>query len=542
MPHIAAITAHNFRRFTSLSIRNIPPHAKAVVLVGPNGSGKTAIFDAIQLWYTMNAHVGYASDFNYYNKGYEANPNGSISQATVDFYEGFQGNGPAIDGLVHARSAYRVDTDFSMQQISGNQGQRQPPRVQRLIDVDRSVSINYQGLVSNVVNEVFYDERNIGTVDFRDELIGDLRSSLQRVFPDLVLESLGRPLNDGSFFFTKGATKRFHYKNLSGGEKSVFDILLDLHVASAAKNNRVYLLDEPELHTNTRVQRALMDEIYRYIPNESQIWLSTHSLGMLSAARALHLEDPESVCFLSLYDADQDQSVDLEPIRPGPDFWKRAFAETLDEFSELIAPREVILCEGTSDLKQSIAPRSGFDSECLNRIFGNSYPESLFVSLGSNTVLTSSDNSVDRFVGLISKGTLVRRLIDRDDMTDQEIHDARQSGIAVLSKRELENYIFDDEIISKLIRETGGDESDVSTALQAVARCLAEVRSKDGARPDEVKAARQQIHHELKRIVKSSQLGKSADALCRDILAPLMTPDTQVYRELEACIWPKGSS
>ncbi|MGN6032725.1 MAG: AAA family ATPase, partial [Thermomicrobiales bacterium] len=99
MPHIASISAHNFRRFTSLSVTNIPTRAKAVILVGPNGSGKTAIFDAIQLWYTMTAQVGHSNDFNYYNKGYTANANGYIPPATVEFHEGYLGNGLSIDGL-----------------------------------------------------------------------------------------------------------------------------------------------------------------------------------------------------------------------------------------------------------------------------------------------------------------------------------------------------------------------------------------------------------------------------------------------------------
>ena len=44
---IASIHLQNFKRFTDLKIQNIPPTAKLVVLLGPNGCGKSSVFDAL---------------------------------------------------------------------------------------------------------------------------------------------------------------------------------------------------------------------------------------------------------------------------------------------------------------------------------------------------------------------------------------------------------------------------------------------------------------------------------------------------------------
>ncbi|WPA92447.1 AAA family ATPase [Providencia zhijiangensis] len=44
---INEILLKNFKRFTDLKVKNIPNSAKLVVLVGPNGSGKTSLFEAI---------------------------------------------------------------------------------------------------------------------------------------------------------------------------------------------------------------------------------------------------------------------------------------------------------------------------------------------------------------------------------------------------------------------------------------------------------------------------------------------------------------
>ena len=38
----------NFKRFVDLSIQGLPPDVKLVVLLGPNGCGKSSLFDAFQ--------------------------------------------------------------------------------------------------------------------------------------------------------------------------------------------------------------------------------------------------------------------------------------------------------------------------------------------------------------------------------------------------------------------------------------------------------------------------------------------------------------
>ena len=44
---IRSIELQNFRRFTSLSITGLPETAKLVVLIGPNGCGKSSLLDAL---------------------------------------------------------------------------------------------------------------------------------------------------------------------------------------------------------------------------------------------------------------------------------------------------------------------------------------------------------------------------------------------------------------------------------------------------------------------------------------------------------------
>ena len=92
------------------------------------------------------------------------------------------------------------------------------PRVARLIDNDTVVGDNYMRIASATVAEVFSGESDDLSVEaLRVQTVGPLRSSMARVFDGLNLTGLGHPMENGTFYFQKGSSKDFLYKNLSGG-------------------------------------------------------------------------------------------------------------------------------------------------------------------------------------------------------------------------------------------------------------------------------------------------------------------------------------
>ena len=48
---IRNIHIQHYKRFTDLTISDLPQTAKLIVLVGPNGCGKTSLFEAFNHWY-----------------------------------------------------------------------------------------------------------------------------------------------------------------------------------------------------------------------------------------------------------------------------------------------------------------------------------------------------------------------------------------------------------------------------------------------------------------------------------------------------------
>ena len=116
--------------------------------------------------------------------------------------------------------------------------------------------------------------------------------------------------------------KSFSYQNLSGGEKAAFDLLLDMVVKRRSFDDTVFVIDEPEAHMGTRLQGALLEELYRLIPDNS-MWIATHSIGMMRKARELYEAHPGEVIFLDFEGQNFDEPVNLHPIAPTRAFWER---------------------------------------------------------------------------------------------------------------------------------------------------------------------------------------------------------------------------
>ncbi|MEZ4968954.1 MAG: AAA family ATPase [Flavobacteriaceae bacterium] len=53
---IKKISINKFKRFTDLEITDIPESARLIVLVGPNGSGKTSLFEAFNHYYQLSGY------------------------------------------------------------------------------------------------------------------------------------------------------------------------------------------------------------------------------------------------------------------------------------------------------------------------------------------------------------------------------------------------------------------------------------------------------------------------------------------------------
>ncbi len=530
--HIKSVHLTAFRRFSDLTITGLPESARLVVIAGPNGTGKSSVFDAFRMWLFYHAFQNYGDQDRLYYLKADLPSVAWGHLVTVDFHEDLPTDLTERKKVFYIRSAYRHEADFSLTQLQRSGSPLDRPPVSKLIDPDRTVSANYQGLVSLALDGVFsgeYDVLNVAAL--REHFIGEVRSSMQRVFDDLVLRTPGDPLRDGSFYFEKGASKHFHYKNLSGGEKAAFDLLLDLTVKRRTFDNTVFCIDEPETHINTKVQSRLLEELVRLVPEGSQLWVATHSIGMMAKARHLQEVDPAAVAFVDFGGQDFDRPVTLSPITANREFWRSTLEVALGDLASLVAPRRVVLCEGRP-VAVGGTSKAEFDASCYRTIFAAEYPDVAFISVGSQSEVTDDRLGIATAIETVVSGTTVTRVVDRDDRTDEEVDELRRQGIRVLSRRHLEAYLMDEEVLARLC-EAVNQPDKLEDVLAAKSRAIRQEVLDRGRPEDDVKAAVGNFYVAVRSILRLTRHGNTKDAFLRHTLAPLIVPGSEVYAALQ---------
>ena len=337
-------------------------------------------------------------------------------------------------------------------------------------------------------------------------------------------------LGNGSFNFEKVNVSSYNYKNLSGGEKAAFDLLLDMHMKLKFYADSIWCIDELETHLHTRVQGSLMKEMYALIPEKSQLWITTHSLGVMRAAQGLSIESPGTVTIIDFEGVDPDEVRKIVPSSIGRIAWEKMLSIAIDDLSNRIVPSIIIVCEGSTVGTR----RKNFDAEIYNRILGPSAAEIVFVSGGSSAQVVTAGATVRSTLDDIANGARVISLCDRDDKSHQEVQDFEKQGNLVLGERNLECHLFADDVLIKLAESTGHSDK-INDVLQIKTDALS-ASVQRGNQPDDLKSAAGQIFSNLRQVLGLVRAGNSTDAFMRDTLAPLITPDMPTHSAMKSAI------
>lgn len=526
------VVINDFKRFTDLTVENIPENARLIMLAGPNGSGKSSFFDALNTWQRYSAQQSQNWDVGYHRKISSSRQDTWQSDVKVTFHNPEPSNTVEKKKAFYFRSAYRNDPDFQTTRLNRVPDLLDHTRFNRMIDNDAAVSQNYQRMASQGLEDVYEREEPGVTIgEFREKTIGEVQRAMLRIFPNLELNSLGNPLSVGTFKFTKGASSGFLFKNLSGGEKAVFDLILDLVIARREFDRTIYCIDEPESHMNSRLQAELLSVLYDLTPPGCQLVLATHSIGMMRRARDVEVENPGSVAFLDFDNQDFDRTVVIEPKNPDRDFWQNAYKVALDDIAALIAPTRVVICEGTP-LGTSQGKNVAHDAKCYDVIFRDQYPDTKFISGGNASDVETDRLGIAEAIRTLVDGLVVIRVVDRDDQSDQEINDQHARGIQVLRRRNIESYLFDNEVLEALASTVGKTD-----LVAEILEKKHELLGNSSSPADDLKPVSGQLYVECKNALELQGCGNTAIAFARDTLAPLIQPGMNVYEELRQDIF-----
>ena len=368
------------------------------------------------------------------------------------------------------------------------------------------------------------DNQTFGS--YRKQSLGELQRGMKKLFPDprLELSNFGGTTDAGTFRFNKGNSFNFLYKNLSGGEKAAFDILLDVFVSKEEFKDAIYCIDEPEAHMAMALHGPLLQAILDILPKESQLWIATHSSGFVRRAYEI-MQDTKDVAFLDFSGQDFDKTVEMTPCTPNREFWGRVYSIALDDLSTLIAPKYIVICEGNSQKADK-----GFDATCYNKIFSDTHPDTLFIGKGGSNEVERSEN-IMVILNAVAKGIEIRRLIDRDDMTNAARKEKIQSGINVLERREIENYLYDPEVLRTFLRDIGKEN-----CSDSIIQKREELLQNPSMNPD-VKNITQSLFEFIRKTVRHGTLGKGRAEFAEEFLVPALKNTPDVFSELETDIF-----
>ncbi len=271
------------------------------------------------------------------------------------------------------RSAYRLHSQLNITELkSVNENRNNNEGATSSIGFDQRIIYNYQRLA--VYLNSYRKTRDLTDKVAGEQVMGQLNSFLDQCL-GLRIHDTGDIIDKkGTLFFKKAdQATPFSFDALSSGEKEVVDILLDTFLKRDEFSDSIYIIDEPELHINTSIQKKLLIVLDEMISDNCQLWVATHSIGFLNA---LQNELRSKADIIEFQGALSTETYTLRPIKKNRENWQRILKTALEDLTGLIAPSTIIYCEGKRD-PSATGGDQGLDAEVYNNIFDITKPESL---------------------------------------------------------------------------------------------------------------------------------------------------------------------
>lgn len=424
----------NFKRFTDLTLENIPNTSKLILLIGSNGSGKSSVFDSfgfinsiLKKDYAINSSLEYFKKKSekelIINILFENELSTTFNESEVKTQAAFRKyNGKLDENTFYGRTSFRQIprlTRTALGQGGNFDLEKDTDRPKFFIDRDFRFENDIEKITETILKEVF--QQNNSSQEIIANYIEPINQAFGNIFGSqeknkLKLVQIIPPLEGkiAQILFQKGETE-FHYNYLSAGEKEIFNLLINLLSRKALFADSIIFIDEIDLHLNTQLQYNLIKEITEnWIPEKSQLWTASHSLGFIEYAK-----NSEIASIFDLDDLNFDENYVISPSRK-EDSSIYEISITSEILPSLFKDKKIIFVEN-KDVK-------------------------FYANLNLEDVLFIKENNRDGVYFKVINSKYFG-LVDRDFLTDSDINLIKIDfpKLKILGYYCIENYLFHPE-------------------------------------------------------------------------------------------------
>jgi hypothetical protein len=474
---IRNLTIQNFKNIHFLQMEDIPD---LVVLAGPNGSGKTSVFDALRLLKAITGpyHSGELSTIQSYELRNEVKHvvNLSADYADVacgfaisqsernyllklypDLEKQFDEKGLLRDSIrIQKGGAISSNASAPLSELLRHYDPTDEIGVMEYIPSNREISVGEVSAISlspDILEQeklertasarqkfnrlkyylammVIYDKMQI--TEAASKFIPEVQGFFKEFFFPKEFEGVKVDRSFRWQFPVKTPDGAHDVDFLSSGEKEILMTYTD--ILRMKLTGSVILFDEPELHLNAALERKVIERMKTVVEAGNQVWLSTHSLEIIG-----------TVPLDNLY------KMYLRPPSGTNNQIERCSAKG-DRFDALrllgasigiqLVSNRVVFVEGPSD------------KEILERLYADYGDRLSFVETKGLSTWSSLSRVIPELIDKVTAYESTYLIRDRDLLTDAEVAETEtrfKGKVFVWRRRGIENYLLDPTTILKVL-------------------------------------------------------------------------------------------
>ena len=160
------------------------------------------------------------------------------------------------------------------------------------------------------------------------------------------------------------------------------------------------------------------------------------------------------------------------------------------------------------------------------------------MSVGSCEDVIKESSRLALILKRVVEGIDIISVVDLDDKSDKERNNLAKGRVRTLSRRNIECYLLDDEVLTSLAVTNQKSEK----VNELICRKNELLKDNNILPRDDMKKISGKLYNTCKEVLELTRCGSNKNAFMRDTLAPLINENMEVYKELENDIFGESES